>query len=103
MNAEFPRVLVSPYGFHLPSQIRLRILNIAFPYFRLKIASVFYPIRWVDIYCLNFASQSLPLRERGHDRSVVAEDEAIRPVDRVAVKLDRLGVGLLGIAEEAAL
>jgi hypothetical protein len=99
VNAERPGVSERLDRFSLTGQISVFISNFCLPDHGLEIGSELDAIWGIDIDHLNLAGQCLTARQRAHNLQTVTQNEPIRPLHVMPVKLYRLRVRLLWIGK----
>ena len=103
MDPERPRI---PIGFDLLSfagQILFSVLYIALKDCGLEVGGELDTVGWVNIDHLHLASKVFSVCKGAHHGEAIAEDEAVRPIYVVLVKIDGFAVILLWIGEEFTL
>ena len=70
---------------------------------RLEVGGELYTVGRVDVNHLYFASKVFSVREGTHHGEAIAEDEAVRPIYVVLVKIDGFAIILLRVGKEFAL
>jgi len=91
VQAQFPGVAEGFDHFRFGGQVFiLAVLHVALVDERLEVRAVFYAVGRVEINHLHLPGHALFFQQRIHHQQTVARDEAVAPVVRVLVKLNRL-------------
>ncbi len=100
MHAEPPSIAIGADHFRLARQIRFAILYVSLARLRLKITTKTYAIGRVQVDHLDLAGEILALRQAGHHLQAVAQDQPVRSINIVLVKLDSLRISQLGVGKQ---
>ena len=100
MHAEPPSIAMGAHHFRLARQICFTIFYVSLARLRLKITTKTHAIGRVQVDHLHLAGQILPLRQARHHLQAVTQDQPVRPINIVLVKLDSLRISQPGVGKQ---